>query len=58
MSWLSVHSDYKMSFNKKRSYTEIEAVSNILLFFKKNADISILDVLYPIGQKSCLPLAV
>ena len=30
VSWLSVRNDYKMSFDRKRSYTDIEAISNIL----------------------------
>ena len=30
MSWLSARSDYKMSSNRERSYTDIEAISNIL----------------------------
>ena len=37
VSWLSVRSDYKLSSNRKRSYTDIEAIDN----FSKNADISI-----------------
>ena len=31
-----------MSSNRKRSYTDIETISNILEYLKKNADISIL----------------
>ena len=37
MSWLSVRSDYKMSSNRKRSSTDIEAIH-----FLKNANVSIL----------------
>ena len=30
VSWLSVRGDYEVSSNRKRTYTDIEAISNIL----------------------------